>query len=386
VSFIDKIRAELIDIVEWIDDSRHTLVWRFPRYHNQIKNGAKLIVRPGQEAIFVHQGKVADVFKPGTYTLSTKNLPVLSTLAGWPHGFDSPFKAEVYFVATRQITDLKWGTPNPVPMRDPDFGPIRVRAFGTYSLRAVDSRALLTELVGTDSAFETEEISEFLRSIINTAFADLVASAEMAVLDLASNYQQLGEKLRQTVVTRIDDEFGLDIPQFYIVNISLPAEVERALDKRTSMSVIGDMAWYQQYQMGQAMPIAAANPAGGLAGAGVGVGMGLAMANQMGGFPGGGGQPGAAPQPGGGAAPTTQVTPPPLPAVPGAATWHIVEGGQVVGPFTLAQLGEAVAMGRLKPDTYVWNTGMTSWVRAGEIRQVAALFSAGPPPPPPPAE
>jgi membrane protease subunit (stomatin/prohibitin family) len=375
VGIIDKIRAELIDIIEWVDDSRHTLVWRFPRYHNQIKNGAKLIVRPGQEAIFVHQGKVADVFKPGTHVLTTKNLPVLSTLAGWPHGFDSPFKAEVYFVATRQITDLKWGTPNPVPMRDADFGPIRIRAFGTYSLRAVDSRALLSELVGTDSQFDAEEISEFLRSIINNVFADLVATAEVAVLDLASNYQQLSEKLRQTVVTRIDDEFGLDIPQFYIVNISLPAEVERALDKRTSMSVIGDMAWYQQYQMGQAMPIAAANPAGGLAGAGVGVGMGLAMANQV------AAQPGAVHT--GAAAPTGVLTPPPLPGTAGAATWHVVEAGRVVGPFTLPQLAEAVATGRVRAETYVWNAGMTSWVRAAEIPQVAALFAAGPPPPPP---
>ena len=153
MGIMKKLRAELIDIIEWIDDSRHTIVWRFPRFHNQIKHGAQLIVRPGQTAIFVHRGRVADIFEPGQYRLETRNLPVLSTLAGWKYGFDSPFKAEVYFVATRQITDLKWGTPNPVMMRDPDFGPIRVRAFGTYTLKAVDPKILLEELVGTDSRF-----------------------------------------------------------------------------------------------------------------------------------------------------------------------------------------------------------------------------------------
>ena len=156
MGLFDKLRAELIDIIEWVDDSRHTLVWRFPRYHNQIKNGAQLIVRPGQVAVFVHRGELADVFEPGHYTLNTDNLPVFSTLAGWKYGFDSPFKAEVYFVSTRQMTDLKWGTPNPIMMRDADFGPIRIRAFGTYALKAVDAKALLKELVGTDSEFDAD--------------------------------------------------------------------------------------------------------------------------------------------------------------------------------------------------------------------------------------
>ena len=148
MGIFDKLRAEFVDIIEWIDDSSHTLVWRFPRYHNQIKNNAQLIVRPGQQAIFVNKGQIADIFEPGMYTLSTDNLPILSTLQGWPYGFDSPFKCEVYFVSTRQLTDLKWGTSNPIMLRDADFGPIRLRAFGTYSLRAIDAKILLTELVG----------------------------------------------------------------------------------------------------------------------------------------------------------------------------------------------------------------------------------------------
>ena len=367
MGLIEKLRAELVDIVEWVDDSRHTIVWRFPRYHNQIKYGAQLIVRPGQAAVFVHQGRVADVFEPGQYRLETRNLPVLSTLAGWMHGFDSPFKAEVYFVATRQITDLKWGTPNPVMMRDPDFGPIRVRAFGTYTLKAKDPKTLLQELVGTDSQFDAEEITELLRAVVNTGFADVVAKSEIAVLDLASNYHRLSEELRQMVMQRVDDEYGLEIPQLYIVNISVPAEVEQALDTRTSMGVIGDMQAFQRYQLGQAMPVAAANPAGGLAGAGVGLGMGMAMAGPM--------MPGAAP------APPGPQAPPPLPVA-----WHIAEAGQSVGPFAPAQLAQAVGEGRLRPDTLVWTAGMAGWVAAIQVPQLAPLFASTPPPPVPTEE
>ena len=248
---LDKIRAEFVDIVEWIDDDRRTLAWRFPRYHNQIKQGAQLIVRPGQVALFVHRGKIADVFEPGTHTLETGNLPVLSTLQGWPYGFDSPFKAEVYFVATRQVTELKWGTPQPVLVRDPDFGPIRVRAFGTYTLRAVDPRALVRELVGTSEHFEAGEIGVLLRGIIGSAFAELVATAGISVVDLTRHYAELSERLRTLVAARIDDEYGLAVPQLYIVNVSVPEEVEQAIDARASLGMVGDVDLYRQYQLGQ---------------------------------------------------------------------------------------------------------------------------------------
>jgi membrane protease subunit (stomatin/prohibitin family) len=370
MALFDKLRAELIDIVEWIDDSQHTLVWRYPRYRNQIKYGAQLIVRPGQSAVFVHQGRIADVFGPGHYSLETKNLPILSTLMGWMHGFDSPFKAEVYFVSTRQLTDLKWGTSNPVPLRDADFGPVRVRAFGTYTLRAIDPARLLSELVGTDGVYEAEEVSALLRSIISMTFADVVASSGISVLDLAENYSELSEALRQEVVSRIDDEFGLEMPQLYIVNVSVPAEVERALDARASMNAIGDMSAFQAYQLGNAMPEAAANPAGGLAGAGVGLGMGLAMTNSMGGMMGGtGGTPNATP-------PTEGA-----PSVP-TVTWHIAEGGQSVGPFTSAQLAQAIAAARVTRETLVWTTGMSEWSAASGIESLAGYFVPQPPPVP----
>ena len=364
MGFIDKLRAELVDIIEWVDDSRHTLVWRFPRYHNQIKNGAQLIVRPGQVAVFVSQGQLADVFEPGQYSLETKNLPLLSTLQGWKYGFDSPFKAEVYFVATRQITDMKWGTPNPVMMRDADFGPIRIRAFGNYTLKAVDASALLKELVATDSSFEADEVSELLRSIVATAFADVVATSKIAVLDLAQNYHELADDVRRAAVEKIDDEYGLDLPQLQIVNISVPPEVEEALDTRTSMNMIGDMATFQAYQMGRSMPLAAENPAGGLAGAGVGLGMGMAMASQM--------MPGMT---GGQAAPAA---PPPPPLGP---LWHVAINGQTQGPFSQQDVLQGLSAGRITRDTLVWTSGMAAWQKLSEVPQLAGMT---PPPPPPP--
>lgn len=372
MGFFDKLRAELIDIIEWVDDSRHTIVWRFPRYNNQIKNGAQLIVRPGQQAIFVHQGQVADVFEPGHYTLKTENLPILSTLAGWKYGFDSPFKAEVYFVSTKQITDLKWGTPNPIMLRDPEFGPIRLRAFGTYGLKAVDPKALLNELVGTDSSFEADEITELMRSVVNSAFADMLGEQNIAALDLASKYREMSEELRMIVCERVDDEYGLEVPQLFIVNVSLPEAVEKALDTRTSMGVIGDMNQFQAYQMGQAMTAAAENPSGGGASEGMGLGMGFAMANQMMGanaFAGNAGGAGAA------------AAPPPLPQ---ATVFHVAVNGQTQGPYNAQQLAQGVAAGQLERGTLVWSPSLSGWTPAGQVAALNTLFATPTPPPPPP--
>jgi membrane protease subunit (stomatin/prohibitin family) len=371
MGLLDKLRGELVDIVEWLDNTNHTLVWRFPRYNNQIKQGAKLIVRPGQVAVFVNQGKLADTFQPGTYDLTTGNLPILGTLQGWKHGFDSPIKSEVYFVSTKQITDLKWGTNNPIMLRDADFGPMRIRAFGTYTLKAADPQALLKELVGTDDVFEAEEINELMRANITSAFADLLGQSKIAALDLAANYRDLSEKLREKAKERVDDEYGLDIPQLFIVNISLPEEVEKALDTRTSMGVIGDLGKFQQFQMGKAMTAAAENPGGGAAAQGMGLGMGMAMANQMmhgAGQAGGGAMGQAAP----GAAP-----PPP----PGSA-WHIAVDGQSQGPWNSAQISAGISQGQISANTLLWTPGSAGWTPAGQIPQFANLFAATPPPPP----
>lgn len=366
MGLFDKLRGELVDIIEWVDDSRHTLAWRFPRYHNQIKNGAQLIVRPGQVAVFVHRGQIADQFDPGHYELKTDNLPILSTIMGWKYGFDSPFKAEVYFVSTRQITDLKWGTPNPIMLRDADFGPVRLRAFGTYSMRAVDAKALLKELIGTDSSFEADEITELMRSIIISTFAEILGKSKVAALDLAASYREFGETLRQEVLQRVDDEYGLDVPQLNIVNISLPEEVEKALDTRSSMGVIGNMGTFQAYQMGKAMTAAAENPGGGGAAEGMGLGMGFAMANQMARGMGGAAAPGMAP--------------PPLPGT----VWHVAVNGESQGPFTDQQLVQGIQAGQITRATQVWSPALGQWTPAGQAPQLAGYFGPAVPPPPPP--
>ena len=357
MGLVSKLRGELVDIIEWVDDTRNTLVWRFPRYQNEIKNGARLVVRPGQSAIFVDRGRVADVFQPGTHELVTKNLPVLTTLRNWAHGFSSPFKAEVYFVATRQITELKWGTPHPVLLRDPEFGPLRVRAFGTYTLRAAKPEALLAELVGTDGSFEADEIEVLLRSIVVTEFSRIVSSTEISVVDLASSYSRLSEELRRAVLNRIDEEYGLDLPQLFIVNISVPEQVEQALDARSSMGVLGDLDRYQKYQLGASIPTAAANPAGGLAGAGIGLGMGMAIAAKS-----------------------------PLPLIPPVPdadppVWHLAAGGKTFGPFSIAQLTHAIAAGEVTKESMTWTAGMDAWTPVGRVPRLAVLFA----PPPPPA-
>ncbi len=368
MGLFDKLRGELVDIIEWVDDSRRTLAWRFPRYQNEIKNGAQLIVRPGQMAVFVHRGEIADVFEPGHYELKADNLPILSTIQGWKFGFNSPFRSEVYFVSTRQVTDLKWGTPNPIMLRDADFGPIRLRAFGTYTVKAVDPKALLKELIGTDQNFEVDEIGELLRSIIASAFADMIGNAKISALDLASNYRDLSEQLRKTAIERVDDEYGLDIPSLIIVNVSLPEEVEKALDTRTSMGVVGDINAYQQFQMGKAILESAQNPAGGGgAASGLGIGIGMAMAGRMGqvGGPSSGASGSAAPPP-----------------VPGQEQWHVAVNGQAQGPFSAAQLGEAIQLGQVSATTQIWSASLGNWTPAGQVPQFGPQF-AGPKVPPP---
>ncbi len=363
MSFMDKVRGQFVDIVEFLDDSRDTLVWRFPRQGNEIKMGAQLIVREGQVAVFESEGEIGDVFEPGTYTLETENLPIISTLKGWKYGFNSPFKAEVYFVGTRQYTDMKWGTQNPVTVRDAEFGMVRLRAFGTYSLQVVDAAKLLRQLVGTDPEFRTDEVAEFLRQTIVSEFGTAVATANIAMLDLAANQQGIAQALAGTLTTSLA-ETGISIPRFVIENISLPPEVEAALDKRTQMGVLGNLDQYTKLQAATAIGDAANNPGG--AGEGMGLGMGMAMGQQM--------ASALAPQP-------AQASPPP---VPGAAQpWFLAVGGQQVGPLTAGDLSARVASGELTPATLVWQQGMAAWTAAAEVPEVQELFAATPPPLPP---
>jgi membrane protease subunit (stomatin/prohibitin family) len=257
----------------------NTLLYRFPVKDQEIKNGAQLIVRESQVAVFVHEGQIADQFPPGRYTIDGGNTPILSKLGAWKYGFNSPFKAEVYFVNTKQFTDLKWGTPNPIMMRDTDFGMVRLRAFGIYSIRVSDAQAFIKEIAGTNARFITEDIEGQLKRTLVAGFSDALAESKIAALDLASNYDELGKFTR----VKLNEEFktfGLELTKFVIENISLPQDVEAAMDKRTSMGVIGDVGRYAQFQAADAMRDAAQNPSGG-AGTGVGLGAGFALGNAM---------------------------------------------------------------------------------------------------------
>jgi membrane protease subunit (stomatin/prohibitin family) len=271
--------AQFIEVIEWLDDSSDTMLYRFPVRDQEIKNGAQLIVRESQSAVFVHEGQIADVFGPGRYSVDGGNTPILSKLGAWKHGFNSPIKSEVYFVNTKQFTDLKWGTSNPVMMRDADFGMVRLRAFGIYTMRVADPRALIKEIAGTNARFVTEDIEGQLRRTLVSGFSDALAESKIAALDLASNYDELSKFSRQ----KLQDEFqslGLELTKFVVENISLPQEVEAAMDKRTSMGVLGDMGKYTQFEAAQAMRDAAQNPGGG-AGLGAGLGAGFAVGNAM---------------------------------------------------------------------------------------------------------
>jgi membrane protease subunit (stomatin/prohibitin family) len=373
MGLLDKIRGEFIDIIEWLDDSRDTMVYRFPRYQNEIKVGAKLVVRETQNAMFVNEGQLADLFTPGTYSLTTQNLPVLSTLRGWKYGFNSPFKAEVYFVNMRLFVDLKWGTTNPVMLRDQEFGPVRLRAYGTYCVRVSNTEAFMKEIVGTDPLFRTEEITEQLRNMIVSRFSDLLAESKIPILDLAANYDELG-RFSADRLHKEFEKYGLDLTTFLVENISLPPQVEKALDKRTEMGVVGDLSRFTQYQAATALETAAANPSGG-AGEGIGMGMGFAMASRMAdSFAAGGGA--AAGSVAGGA----RAGPPPLPS--STPRYYLGIGGQQIGPFDMNGLRGEIQSGRLGRATLVWKDGMSSWEPAERIPEVSSLLVAGGGPPP----
>jgi membrane protease subunit (stomatin/prohibitin family) len=359
-----KLMGQFVDVIQWTDDSPDTMVWRFERQGNEIKYGAKLTVREGQMAVFVNEGEIADTFTPGMYELYTRNLPVLSTLQAWPHGFESPFKAEVYFCSTRIFTDLKWGTKNPVIARDPEFGPVRLRAFGTYAIRIKDPSVFLREVVGTDGHFTVDEISDQLRNIIVSRFGTIVASSGIPVLDLAANYDQLG----QFVLGRIAPEFanyGLELTTILLENVSLPPEVEQALDRRTSMGVVGDLSKYAQFQAAEAMRAAASNP--GAAGQAIGMMVGMGAGQQ------------ASPW---GARPAEPAAPPPPPPPAASLAYHLAVDGRATGPFGLDQLRQQAAGGGLTAASLVWAPGMAGWQAAGEVAELKPLLAAVPPPVP----
>ena len=365
------LKGQFIDVIEWLDDSRDTLVYRFERYGNNIMMGAKLTVREGQAAVFIHEGQLADVFSPGLYELETNNMPIMTALQSWSHGFNSPFKSEVYFINTRRFPGLKWGTQNPIMLRDPEFGAIRLRAFGSYTIRVTEPATFMREIVGTDGEFTEDEISGQIRNIVVQQASRVLAASGIPALDMAANTQDLSRIVGQAIEPTLI-EYGLSMPELYIENISLPPEVEKVLDQRTSMGIVGDLNKFTQFSAAQAMQKAAEGGGDSSMGAGLGMGMGMGMAQTMANAMSGANQPAQHPA---AAAPP----PPPPPAQP---QWHVAENGQTTGPFGQAQLQQMLTQGQFGRDTMVWSAGQEGWKKAGEVPGLASLFAMVPPPPP----
>jgi len=366
MGIFDFLSGQFIDVIHWTDDTRDTMVWRFEREGHEIKYGAKLTVREGQAAVFIHEGQLADFFTPGLYMLETNNMPILTSLQHWDHGFKSPFKSEIYYVNTTRFNDLKWGTKNPVIVRDPEFGPVRLRAFGTYSVRVSDPAVFLREIVGTDGEFTMDEISYQIRNIIVQEFSRTIARANIPVLDMAANGRELGKLVGKEIEAQLA-EYGLALPELYVENISLPPAVEEVLDKRSSMGVIGNLNQYIQFQAAEGLGQEGAGAAAIQAGMGAGLGMQI-------------GAQAAASGPWG-AQPVARSAPPPA-APPVEHVWHIAEAGKTTGPFSKAALGRMVTEGTFKRETYVWTAGQDGWKMAEDVMELAQLFTVMPPPPP----
>ena len=349
MDFLNIVKKQLIEIIEWTDDSRDTLSYRWPDDDKEIKNGAQLIVRESQQAQFVSAGQFADLFGPGKYSLTTENIPVLSTLRGWKYGFNSPFKCDVYFVNTRLFTGNKWGTSNPIMMRDKDFGVIRMRAFGTYDFRIVEPSKFLKEVAGTDQNFRLDEFADTMRSRIISIFSEALAKAQIPALDVAQRYSELGDALLQVINPAMREKYGLEITSFLLENVSVPPEVEQAIDKRSSMGAIGNLNDYVKYQMGAAMGKGGEGASAATIPATMAMGFGMAqeMMKSM--------QSGGAPAAGAGAAPADPFSPaasqaaqaPQTPAAAGVQVLTPAQAAQVLGVAEADVLAEIQA-GNLK--------------------------------------
>ncbi|WP_010518814.1 SPFH domain-containing protein [Croceivirga radicis] len=370
----EKLSNEFIDIIEWLDYTDDTIAHRFERYQNEIKNGAKLIVREGQTAVFVNEGQLADVFTPGTYELTTQNLPILSTLKGWKYGFNSPFKAEVYFVNTHLFTDEKWGTKNPITLSDDRFGLVEIRAFGTYAFRISDAGKFIIDIVGTDNNFTNFEINEHLKSLIATRFTDTVGEANLPIELYAANTTELSETCKEVMAPEFQS-VGISLEKFYIENVSMPEELKKEIFEYSRIDKL-DLDKLTKFKAAKAIEAAAQNE-GGTAGAGMGMGMGFVLAQQMGGLmnPQMGGQP-VAQQPA-----TTGAVPPPMPV---QVQYFYAANGAQQGPVTFDQLKTLFANRTINRESLVWKQGMSNWAQLQEVEELKSFLGGNTPPPLPP--
>ena len=366
----EKLSHEFIDIIEWLDYTDDTICHRFERYQNEIKNNAKLIVREGQTAVFINEGQLADVFEPGTYTLSTQNLPILTTLKGWKYGFDSPFKAEVYFVNTHLFTDEKWGTKNPITLNDERFGLVEIRAFGSYAFKVSDPGKFIVDIVGTDNNFTNFEINEHLKSLIATRFTDTVGEANLPIELYAANTSELSETCQEVMQPEFQS-VGISLEKFYIENVSMPEDLKKEIFEYSRIDKL-DLDKLTKFKTAKAIEAAALNE-GGTAGAGMGMGMGFVLAQQMGGMmsPQMGGQQQMPPQQAG-------AMPPPMPQ---AIQYYYAANGQQAGPVGFEQLSALFANRTINKDSLVWKQGMSNWTAVKDVEELKSFLGGNTPPP-----
>jgi len=279
MGLFDFIKNEFVEVIDWVEQDSNTILWKFPDSDKNIKYGAQLTVRESQTAVFLDEGRVADVFEPGRFELITQNIPITTTMRNWDKGFKSPFLADVYFISLKTFTNLKWGTPNPIILRDPEFKQVRIKAHGNYFIRVADVNKFMMEYAGTNKVVKVAALEESLRTIVSQHFAEALAEAKISVLDMAANYSELGEKI-VPILQKEFDPFGIELVKFQISSTTLPQEVLDFYDKMTNMNMVNDMQKFQQFQQAQAIEKAADNPGGG-AGEGIGMGMGMGMANMM---------------------------------------------------------------------------------------------------------
>ncbi|MDT0555688.1 SPFH domain-containing protein [Patiriisocius hiemis] len=365
----EKLSNEFIDIIEWLDYTDDTIVHRFERYQNEIKNEAKLIVREGQTAVFINEGQLADVFTPGTYTLNTQNLPILATLKGWKYGFNSPFKAEVYFVNTHLFTDEKWGTKNPITLNDERFGLVEIRAFGTYAFKINDAGKFIIDIVGTDNNFTNFEINEHLKSLIATRFTDTVGEANLPIELYAANTTELSETCKEVMQPEFNS-VGISLEKFFIENVSMPEDLKKEIFEYSRIDKL-DLDKLTKFKTAKAIEAAATNE-GGTAGAGMGMGMGFVLAQQMGGTM----MSGQQQQPQMGVSQGT--TPPPMPV---AIQYFYAANGQQAGPVSFEQLKALFANRTVNKDTLVWKQGMQNWIALQKVEELKAFLGGSTPPP-----
>jgi membrane protease subunit (stomatin/prohibitin family) len=359
VGLFDWITGQFIEVIEWVDDSSDTMVYRFPTYNREIKYGAKLIVRESQVAIFVNEGVVADVLEAGIYELETKNLPILTSLQHWHHGFNSPFKAEVYFINTKRFTNLKWGTRNPIMVRDPEFSMVRIRAFGTYEIRVIEPKLFMVEIVGTDGHFVVDEIDEQLKNLIVTNFATVLGKSRVPILDLVSNYDKFSKFITKNIAPQFR-EYGLELTKVLIENISLPESLERALDERATREIAGDLDDNIKYQVGNALK----EGRGSISDI-IGMQVGFSFAKDV------------VENIDSSSVKSKKDMPPPLPDRE-VISYYVAINGESKGPFSSKEVDKMVADGDIKRDTLMWKKGLDSWVEAKKL--IEESFREVPPP------